>query len=71
MDMLRGFAVLAIVMHNWLLFNPFQDSIPLFSVSAGIIRDVAGTMAHLFFILSGCGLTLYYFKSRKSSSFSW
>jgi len=71
MDMLRGFAVLAIVVHHWLLFDPFQGSILVFSSLAGIIRDVAGTMVHLFFILSGCGLTLSYFKRRQSSSFSW
>jgi peptidoglycan/LPS O-acetylase OafA/YrhL len=68
MDMLRGFAVLAIVVHHWLLFDPFQGSILVFSSLAGIIRDVAGTMVHLFFILSGCGLTLSYFKRRQCLS---
>lgn len=70
MNTLRGLAVLAVVVHHWLLFIPFQTSAPLFSGLAGLIRDVAGTALNLFFILSGAGLTASYFKSR-GSRFSW
>jgi peptidoglycan/LPS O-acetylase OafA/YrhL len=70
MNTLRGLAVLAVVVHHWLLFIPFQASAPLLSGLAGLIRDVAGTALNLFFILSGAGLTASYFKSR-GSGFSW
>jgi peptidoglycan/LPS O-acetylase OafA/YrhL len=68
MDMLRGLAILAVVIHHWLLFIPYESSpITLFSF-AELIQNGAGTTVHLFFILSGCGLTLSYFKK---GAFSW
>ena len=61
MDMLRGFAIVAVVIHHWLLYVPHGCSIRIFSNAADLIQTLSGTMVHLFFILSGCGLTISYF----------
>lgn len=51
-----------IVIHHWLLFIPFGGRFPFFSHVAELVRTVGGTAVHLFFILSGAGLTISYFK---------
>jgi peptidoglycan/LPS O-acetylase OafA/YrhL len=66
MDMLRGIAIIAIVIHHWLLFMPYQNS-----QLATLIHTIAGTFVHLFFVLSGCGLTISYFQKRHSSWREW
>jgi peptidoglycan/LPS O-acetylase OafA/YrhL len=63
MDMLRGMAIIAIVIHHWLLFMPYEHS-----KLATLIHTIAGTFVHLFFVLSGAGLTISYFQKRH---FSW
>jgi peptidoglycan/LPS O-acetylase OafA/YrhL len=63
MDMMRGMAIIAIVIHHWLLFMPYEHS-----RLATLIHTIAGTFVHLFFVLSGCGLTISYFQKRP---FSW
>jgi len=62
MDMLRSLAILAVVIHHWLLFNPYSSSVRIFTNIADLIQTLAGTVVHLFFILSGCGLTVSYFR---------
>jgi peptidoglycan/LPS O-acetylase OafA/YrhL len=71
MDMVRGVAIIAIVIHHWLLFlhNPYIIS--FFDVLAEFIHNVAGTFVHLFFILSGCGLTVSYFKKGEPNWKQW
>jgi peptidoglycan/LPS O-acetylase OafA/YrhL len=71
MDMLRSLAVLAVVIHHWLLFNPDGSSIRIFTNIADLIQALAGTVVHLFFILSGCGLTVSYFKKGSVSWREW
>ena len=51
MDMLRSLAILAVVIHHWLLFNPYSSSIRVFTNIADLIQTLAGTVVHLFFIL--------------------
>jgi surface polysaccharide O-acyltransferase-like enzyme len=31
MDMLRGLAILAVVIHHWLLFNPYSSSLWIYT----------------------------------------
>lgn len=68
MNMVRGIAISAVVIHHWLLFLPHQSSISIFYTAAELIETLAGTAVHLFFVLSGCGLTLSYFTK---DVFSW
>ncbi len=68
MDMLRGIAISAVVIHHWLLFFPHQSPISIFYTGAELIQTVAGTVVHLFFILSGYGLTVSYFQR---GDFTW
>lgn len=63
LDLLRGIAVIAIVIHHWLLFMPYQNS-----KLATFIHTIAGTFVHLFFVISGFGLTVAYFQRKH---FSW
>lgn len=55
MNATRGMAVGAIVLHHWLLFMPCRGSEAL-----DFIKTAAGDFVHLFFVLSGCGLTASY-----------
>lgn len=68
MNLTRGIAVSAVVIHHSILFIPHQSSVSLFYTVAELVEAVAGTAVHLFFILSGCGLTVSYFKK---GNFSW
>ena len=61
--MLRGMAIIAIAIHHWLLFMPYENS-----QLSTLIHAIAGTFVHLFFVLSGCGLTISYFQKKH---FSW
>ena len=66
MDRLRGIAIIGIVIHHWLLFMPYENS-----KLATLIHTIAGTFVHLFFILSGCGLTISYFQKGNLSWRDW
>jgi len=61
--MMRGIGIIGVVVHHALLYLPRQDSITLRT-----IQTLAGSTVHLFFILSGCGLTISFFKQNQ---FSW
>lgn len=65
---LRGLAICGIIIENWLLLVP--RAFPMSAVGKGvdILQAVAGTMVHLFFIMSGYGLMLSYLKT---GSFAW
>jgi peptidoglycan/LPS O-acetylase OafA/YrhL len=63
MDMQRGMAVIAIVIHHWLRFMPYGHS-----KLSDLICTITGTFVHLFFVLSGCGLTVSYYRE---ADFSW
>jgi len=61
--MMRGISIIGVVVHHSLLYLPRQDNSLL-----GIIQTLSGSTVHLFFILSGCGLTISFFKN---TQFSW
>jgi peptidoglycan/LPS O-acetylase OafA/YrhL len=67
-DVLRGFAVCSVIIHHWLSFVPRTASIAPWAESVNLVRTVTGTMVQLFFILSGYGLTISYFRA---TSFTW
>lgn len=71
MDILRGLAAPAIIIHHWLLFLPHQSDISLFYSLAQFICSIAGTAVHIFFIISGCGLALSYYKKTPLSWPQW
>jgi peptidoglycan/LPS O-acetylase OafA/YrhL len=71
MDMLRGISIIAVVIHHWLLFMHNSGSTSFSDVLAEFIHDVAGTFVHIFFILSGWGLTVSYFGKGFSSWKAW
>ncbi len=68
LDILRGVAICAVILENWLLFVPGASSIFVFQEGVNFVQNVAGTMVHLFLILSGYGLTLSFYKN---GSFTW
>lgn len=49
---------MGVVAHHWLLFVPYDGSVRVVALMAGLVRDLGGTCVHLFFLLSGCGLTI-------------
>jgi len=70
-DVVRCIAVNAVVIHHWLFFNSYNSTVKPFNNLAEIIEDVGGTAVHLFFIVSGCGLTISYFTTINFSWESW
>jgi peptidoglycan/LPS O-acetylase OafA/YrhL len=71
LDVLRGFAICSIIIHHWLTFIPRESSTPFFQEGTDLVETVTGTMVHLFFILSGYGLTLSYFRSHPFAWSTW
>ncbi len=58
LDTLRGLAVLAVIVHHWLSYISRGEAPTIINSAGDLIQVIAGTMVHLFFILSGLGLTL-------------
>lgn len=71
LDALRGLSICGIIIENWLLFIPHQGPTAALYGAVGIVQSVAGTMVHLFLILSGYGLTLSCFRSQSSLWLAW
>ena len=69
--MMRGLAILAVIIHHWILFMPHQSSINVNNQIAEILQIFAGTVVHIFFIISGWGLTLSYLKKEHFSWSAW
>ena len=70
--MQRGIAVIAIILHHWLYYLQWEKSSYLVDVIVGtFIGGVSGTFVHLFFVISGCGLTIAYFENRTISWRKW
>ena len=67
MDMLKGVAIIGVVLDHWMiLLEPISSSPPLYS----LFRKVpVGTPVHLFFLLSGFGLTMSYLS--RQHDWSW
>lgn len=58
----RAIAALAIVLHHWLLYLPWEQS-PSFSSAIVLgICGLSGTFVQVFFVLSGYGLVLSYYR---------
>jgi peptidoglycan/LPS O-acetylase OafA/YrhL len=67
-DMLRGLAIGCVVIHHWFMFNPCRSSSQIVCDSLEFIGTVTGTAVHLFFILSGYGLTV---SCLRTGDYSW
>lgn len=67
MDMLKGIAIIGVVLDHWLMFfEPISSSPHLYSLFR---KAPIGTPVHLFFLLSGFGLTMSYLSRRHQ--WSW
>lgn len=64
--MMRATAVVAIVLHHWFVFLPWDQSSSL-AGPLSALRDSSGSFVHIFFVLSGFGL----FLSQHNKRLSW
>ncbi|MCP4712614.1 MAG: acyltransferase [Planctomycetes bacterium] len=71
MDMMRGMAVAAVIIRHWLHFIPYRSNNSNIQILMELLYLFTGTAVHLFFILSGCGLTLSYLKQPDISWKRW
>lgn len=71
MDMLRGLGVTAIVLHHWLENLPHYSTPSSSAILLNMVAEVAGTFVHLFFVVSGCGLTLSHLRGEEVSWLQW
>ena len=56
--MLRGMAIIGVIIHHWIGLLPHEDNMLIQT-----IQTIGGTLVHLFFVFSGCGLTISYYKN--------
>jgi len=70
MDMLRGTAIIGVLFDNWTGYMEFATTPVLLHSVATFFCLVVGPFVHLFFILSGFGLTIGYYRGSKVS-WSW
>ena len=68
MNIIKGLAIIGVVIHHWIFFLPHKSSFAFTYEFAELIENIGGTAVHLFFVLSGVGLTISYFRSE---NFSW
>jgi len=66
MAAMRGTAATAIVIHHWLLLMPYKRN-----DLSDVVTTATETCVHLFFVLSGWGLTQSYFTKGHPSWRSW
>jgi peptidoglycan/LPS O-acetylase OafA/YrhL len=71
MNGLRAIAVIGVVIHHWLLFVSYDGSETGFGIVAGLVKDLGGTCVHLFFLLSGCGLTISHLRQEEFHLGEW
>jgi peptidoglycan/LPS O-acetylase OafA/YrhL len=70
MDMLRGIAIIGVIFDNWTAYMEFATTPVLLHSFATTFAFVVGPFVHLFFILSGFGLTVAYYRESRAS-WSW
>jgi len=70
-NMIRGIAIIGIVIHHWFLYLPYQIVFPIISPFVVLISKLAGTYVQIFFLLSGYGLSMSYYKKGIASWPNW
>jgi peptidoglycan/LPS O-acetylase OafA/YrhL len=63
-DMLKGMAIIGVFFDNWTAYMEFDPTPALLHSLAKAFALAVGPFVHVFFILSGFGLTLSYLKGR-------
>jgi peptidoglycan/LPS O-acetylase OafA/YrhL len=69
-DMLKGIAIIGVFFDNWTGYMKFDTTPALLYSLARIFSLAVGPFVQVFFILSGFGLTIAYFKQSKTN-WSW
>jgi peptidoglycan/LPS O-acetylase OafA/YrhL len=69
--LMRGIAVYGIMIENFLTFIPYENSPAMIAPIVQLAAAVGGTMVHVFFLLSGCGLWLSYKKRTRDNWRKW
>jgi peptidoglycan/LPS O-acetylase OafA/YrhL len=69
-DMLKGIAIIGVFFENWAGYMKFETTYAFLYSLIKIFTRVVGPFVQLFFILSGFGLTIAYFKQSKTH-WSW
>jgi peptidoglycan/LPS O-acetylase OafA/YrhL len=61
MDWLRGYAVLMIIFHHWIMFFYSRTDIVILDKLFDFLYTISGNSIHIFFIISGAGLTVSFY----------
>ena len=69
--LIRAAAIVGIIMENYFSALQWHDSHQLSDDFASLFQTVMGSFVQLFFVLSGYGLTLSYFRKPPASWASW
>ncbi len=69
-DLLKGAAIIAVFLDNWTGYMPFAETSGVLYALAKTFRLAVGPFVQVFFILSGFGLTIGYYKQSKKD-WSW
>ena len=69
--LIRALAISAVIMENYFTALPWHVELSIFDVIVSLLAEVSGTFVHVFFVLSGYGLTLSYLKEAPPSWSVW
>ena len=69
--LIRALAISAVIMENFFTALPWHVELSIFDVIVSLLAEVSGTFVHVFFVLSGYGLTLSYLKEVPPSWSAW
>jgi peptidoglycan/LPS O-acetylase OafA/YrhL len=64
-DWLRGFAVLMIILHHWINYLFIQTNISVVDKFIKVLLTFTGNCIHIFFVISGAGLTISFLSKPK------
>jgi peptidoglycan/LPS O-acetylase OafA/YrhL len=69
--MVRAIAITAVIMENYFSALPWNAGYSMPDMLALLVAEVSGTFVQVFFVLSGYGLTLSYFRQAPPSWAAW
>ena len=69
--LIRALAISAVILENYFTALPWHPGYSILDVFALLLAEVSGTFVHVFFVLSGYGLTLSYLRDGPPSWSAW
>lgn len=69
--MIRAISIIAVVIENYTSYSLSSNVITVPSIFTYFVQNIAGTFVHLFFVISGYGLTLPFLREKTTNWKVW